>query len=458
MKKVLLLSTLMCILVSGMMTGCSLFSKKGGSGSDMGGAWVPHERKGIKSKSTAKRTEIPPRGMVLVGQGHYVMGSSDEDILKTFNNVPRTETVDAFWMDQTEITNYEYRDFISYVKEYNLRKALGQEYEEFLIVEDADGTPLDEPRVNWRERINMSDQQIREIVEGFNFSGEESLLGKKEYDVRTLVYEWQVIDFEKAVRGLWNPETSSYDGTILNEEGEEVAIKNRGDFISRNATYIYPDTLCWMRDFKYSYNEPFLIRYFWHPAYDNYPVVGVTWHQAVAYCHFRTNTEIRNKREVPHNYRLPTEVEWEYAARGGLPSQAYPWGGPYTTNRQGCYLANFKPQRGKYGLDGGVRTLPVGSYEPNDFGLYDMAGNVAEWTENAFDENAYSFYHDLVPTYTYNAKKSDPPALKRKVIRGGSWKDVAYYLQCGTRTFEYQDEARSFIGFRCVRSYMGMQK
>jgi formylglycine-generating enzyme required for sulfatase activity len=87
-----------------------------------------------------------------------------------------------------------------------------------------------------------------------------------------------------------------------------------------------------------------------------------------------------------------------------------------------------------------------------------MAGNVAEWTNNAFDENAYSFYHDLVPTYTYTARKTDPPALKRKVVRGGSWKDIAYYLQCGSRTFEYQDNARSYIGFRCVRSYMGMHK
>ncbi|MDR3227030.1 MAG: SUMF1/EgtB/PvdO family nonheme iron enzyme [Prevotellaceae bacterium] len=442
--------------MSGLLTGCSLFKK--GNGNDLGGSWTPHDKRKVKGVSGIKRTEIPPKGMVLVPGGHYVMGASDEDIMLAFNNDPRTETVDAFWMDQTEITNYEYRDFVSYVKEYNLRKRLGQDYEEFLVVEDEDGTPLDEPLINWRERINYKDQSIREVINEFNISGEEALLGKKEYDARTLIYEWQVIDFNKAVRGLWNPETKAYEGTLINDDGEEVDIKNRGDFITKNTTYIYPDTLCWMRDFKLSFNEPFLIRYFWHPAYNDYPVVGISWHQAVAYCNFRTNTEIRRKGESPHQYRLATEVEWEYAARGGLPMQAYPWGGPYTTNKYGCYLANFKPQRGKYDLDGGVRTLPVGSYEPNDFGLYDMAGNVAEWTNNAFDENAYSFYHDLVPTYTYTAKKTDPPALKRKVVRGGSWKDIAFYLQCGSRTFEYQDNARSYIGFRCVRSYMGMHK
>jgi formylglycine-generating enzyme required for sulfatase activity len=84
-----------------------------------------------------------------------------------------------------------------------------------------------------------------------------------------------------------------------------------------------------------------------------------------------------------------------------------------------------------------------------------MAGNAAEWTSNAFDEAAYDFAHDLNPDYSYEAKPSDPPSLKRKVIRGGSWKDVAYYLHNGTRTFEYQDTAKCYIGFRNVMSYLG---
>jgi gliding motility-associated lipoprotein GldK len=144
---------------------------------------------------------------------------------------------------------------------------------------------------------------------------------------------------------------------------------------------------------------------------------------------------------------LPTESEWEYAARGGIALNMYPWGGPYTRNDQGCFLANFKPLRGNY--------VDVGSYEPNEFGLYDMAGNVAEWTSGAYDESAYSFTHDMNPNYEYNALPSDPPALKRKVTRGGSWKDIGYYLQCATRTYEYQDTAKSYIGFRCVRTHLG---
>jgi formylglycine-generating enzyme required for sulfatase activity len=84
-----------------------------------------------------------------------------------------------------------------------------------------------------------------------------------------------------------------------------------------------------------------------------------------------------------------------------------------------------------------------------------MAGNVAELTSSAFDESAYTFTHDLSPDYKYNALPDDLPVMKRKVIRGGSWKDIAYYLQNGTRTYEYQDSAKSYIGFRCVRTYMG---
>jgi formylglycine-generating enzyme required for sulfatase activity len=100
----------------------------------------------------------------------------------------------------------------------------------------------------------------------------------------------------------------------------------------------------------------------------------------------------------------------------------------------------------------------VATYDPNEWGLYDMAGNVAEWTSNAFDESAYSYTHDLNPDHQYYAHPDDPPAKKRKVVRGGSWKDVAYYMQNGTRTYEYQDSAKSYIGFRCVRTYLGRHR
>lgn len=209
----------------------------------------------------------------------------------------------------------------------------------------------------------------------------------------------------------------------------------------------------------FSYNDALSENYFSHPAYDNYPLVGITWGQAKAFNAWRTrlmnNWKISRGDLAMPSFRLPTETEWEYAARGGLDLGQYPWGGPYLRNRLGCPLANFKPLRGDYVEDGGFYTVKVDSYEPNDYGLYNMAGNVAEWTISAYDESVYQMNAELNPDYKYDAKKNELPVFKRKVIRGGSWKDVPYYLQCGTRAYEYQDTAKSYIGFRSVMSYLG---
>jgi gliding motility-associated lipoprotein GldK len=220
--------------------------------------------------------------------------------------------------------------------------------------------------------------------------------------------------------------------------------------------------LCWVHDFTYGFNEPLTETYFWHPAFDDYPVVGVSWGQAKAFNAWRTaylNSWKQEQGETfVQRFRLPSEAEWEFAARGGLDLSPFPWGGPYVRNIQGCPLANFKPMRGDYVEDNGCYTVPIDSYEPNDYGLYNMAGNVAEWCNTSYDPSVYEFAHDMSTEYEYNADKSDPPALKRKVIRGGSWKDIGYYIQTGTRTYEYQDTAKSYIGFRSVMSYLGRGK
>ena len=134
---------------------------------------------------------------------------------------------------------------------------------------------------------------------------------------------------------------------------------------------------------QYANNEYMTNMYFWHPAYDEYPVVGVTWQQCNAFNVWRTqllNTWRKSHREAyVQDFRLPSETEWEYAARGGLDNNPYPWGGPYARNSRGCFLGNFKPIRGRYMEDGGFHTVKATSYHPNDFGLYCMAGNVAEW-------------------------------------------------------------------------------
>jgi len=99
--------------------------------------------------------------------------------------------------------------------------------------------------------------------------------------------------------------------------------------------------------------------------------------------------------------------------------------------------------------------VKIFSYNPNGWGLYCMAGNVSEWCETAYDESMYEFSHDLNTDYRYDAMDWDPPSMKRKVLRGGSWKDIGYYLQNATRTYEYQDTAKSYVGYRNVMTHLG---
>ncbi|MDG1503676.1 MAG: SUMF1/EgtB/PvdO family nonheme iron enzyme, partial [Flavicella sp.] len=149
------------------------------------------------------------------------------------------------------------------------------------------------------------------------------------------------------------------------------------------------------------------------------------------------------------DFRLPTEAEWEYAARGGIEYGTYPWGGPYTTTDQGCFLANFKPVRGDYALDGALYTVEAYSYSPNGYGLYNMAGNVSEWTNT-------SYFKGSLNGSIINSNFEDLES-KRKIIRGGSWKDIAYFLQVSTRDFEYVDSTKSYIGFRTVQDYFNVK-
>ena len=113
-------------------------------------------------------------------------------------------------------------------------------------------------------------------------------------------------------------------------------------------------------------------------------------------------------------------------------------------------MANFKPGRGNYPEDGGFYTVSADAYWPNDFGLYNMAVMLQNGHLHYTMKEDIHFQHDMNPDIRWNAKDTDPPAMKRKVIRGGSWKDVGYFLQTGTRNYEYQDTTKSYIGFRCV--------
>jgi len=378
--------------------------------------------------SMGSKYSLPkPPGMIYVPQGTFHMGPSDEDISYSFTARNRQISINGFWMDATEITNKEYRQFVFAVRDSIAANILNYKKP------GGDGVEIIDKKK--ASTIKWNDPKILEQLNAMIVTPDNRILGKKELDADKLVFRSEIFDYKEASK-------------------RENASKPRSQFIVKKDIKIYPDTLVWIRDFSYSYNEPMSKRYFSHPSFDNYPVVGVSWKQATAFCEWRTNYLngfLESKKKIAESdFRLPTEAEWEYAARGGRSQAPYPWGGYYLRNKKGCLLANFKPGRGNYPEDGGFYTVRADAYWPNDFGLYNMSGNVAEWTSSLYYEGAYNFQHDMNPDIRWNAKDSDPPRMKRKVIRGGSWKDVGYFLQTGARSNEYQDTSKSYIGFRCV--------
>jgi gliding motility-associated lipoprotein GldK len=370
-------------------------------------------------------TGINPYGMVYVPSGTLTIGQSDQDVFTTHIQRPKAISISGFFMDDTEITNNEYREMV-----YWVRDSIASYMTDNIYPDE-----LDRERVDWEyvPEIDYSDELLDDMYYQGDMKMDEF---ERSMDMTQLQYSYKWIDWNKAAH---NPDVVR--SSLLNEETVNV----------------YPDTLVWIRDFAYSYNEPFTRNYFWHPAFDDYPVVGVDWKQAKAFSHWRTKIWNSYKGDQPNTeeFRLPTETEWEWAARGGRSIAPYPWGGYYIRNAKGCLLANFKPGRGNYPEDGGFYTVKADAYFPNDYGLYNMSGNVSEWTETAYHPNAYTHMHDLNPDVKYDAKDDDPEAYKRKVIRGGSWKDISYYCQTGTRNWEYQDTNKSYVGFRCALTFLG---
>ncbi|WP_297332075.1 gliding motility lipoprotein GldK [Flavobacterium sp.] len=430
---------------------------------------------GVKGKNWRPEQ---PYGMTLVPGGAYIMGKSDDDLANVQDAPTKTVTVRSFYMDETEITNSEYRQFVEWVKDSIIRTRLAILADEMGMKPGGEGgigeyAFLDQ--VAEGEEQSPYDKYMYENYYSIGMDPNDPYVGRKlNHDVNLIDDPQEYPDeyYVEVMDSMYLPASESYNGLRTVDVSKlkfryswmdiDAAAKDkskntrskRSKYMKHEQVEVYPDTTVWIKDFSYSYNEPMHNDYFWHDAYGEYPVVGVTWGQAKAFCAWRTlykNAYQKSKgRQYVNSFRLPTEAEWEYAARGGLQSATYPWGGPYAKNDRGCFLANFKPNRGDYAADGALYTVEAESFDPNEFNLYNMSGNVAEWTDSSYDAASYEYVSTMNPN-------APDPSNKRKVTRGGSWKDVAYFLQVSTRDWEYADSSRSYIGFRTVQDYMGTQ-
>ena len=313
---------------------------------------------GVKGK---KWLPEKPYGMTLIPGGAFIMGKSGDDFVAVGDAPTKTVTVRSFYMDETEITNSEYRQFVEWVRDSTVRLRLAILADElgetpgdgeagigdfaFLDNEDEEKTPYDQymednyygmgddfyegRKINnnidliW-DTAEYPDEYYVEVMDSMYLPMEESYNGQRTLDVSKLNFQYSYMDIGQAAQ----------DKT-----------SKRKDFIKKESLNIYPDTTVWIRDFNYSYNEPMHNDYFWHEAYGDYPVVGVTWKQAKAFAAWRTlyknSNQKKRDREFVNSFRLPSEAEWEYAARGGIQGGDFPWGGPYTKNDRGCFLGKL---------------------------------------------------------------------------------------------------------------------
>lgn len=307
------------------------------------------------------------------------------DSLSTYK--PRISSVNGFFISKTEVTNKEYREFVFYVRD-SMAHTLLQHF-------------INGNQIDWKQKIDWNDNRLKHLL----VSPEESVPGRKEIDPAKISYN---IDF----------------------------------FEKKECISIYPDTLVWMRDFSYSHNEPLAKNYFSQRLFDQYPVVGINMKQALAFCHWKKeqlNNMLKGKDadKVELKVSLPTNTEWESAAFVEKDSDNLFAGNKGYNCNFGAITTMSGVMKKGYKDDGYFYTSPVKKYPAGPFGLYDMKGNVAEWTLTSREE-------------IMNAEVQPGKANTSFAVKGGGWNSTPFYLQAGVCQFYFVNAAHSFLGFRYV--------
>ncbi|MBB3056740.1 type IX secretion system lipoprotein PorK/GldK [Mucilaginibacter gotjawali] len=382
------------------------------------------------TRAVAAKSLIPPIGMVYIPSGTFYYKMLNDDKAEQ-----RKVSVSAFFIDKTEVNNKQYQAFVNWVADSVAITDYLHDDSFFLPSTGATvgATHKEQRMIDWSKVEKISPLWKKAPAE----------IKDKLAPMMTMINGARMPD----------PALLKYRFYYVRMDG----IKNSE--YTMDTVAVYPHESVWSADFPNAQMTVMDANYFTNKIYEYNPVVGVSWKQARAYADWR-GTQLKvliknnpNLRNFKLSFSLPTEAQWQYAAEAKTdPSDTVIHTVMTTVDKNGKdqLSLNFKQGEGSYSSDGSTFTLPVTSYTPNAFGLYNMAGNVSEWTLDAYSPSSSQLVNDLNPALLYDANEKDPPLMKRKVVRGGSWKDNGEMLNTDTRNFDDQDAAHSYIGFRCV--------